>query len=240
MQIQMMYEMNKTYMVVSGDEIYKTEDFRYKMLSSNDIKGILPLQVRSINNEKRLYIDVTGKESILNYFNCHMATREEIKNLFEAIYVISDGIARFLIRETDVILRPEMIFRNLATGEYEFVCIPLKEDESENKNEGMKALLQFLMMHLDNTNASLVNAIYTISDMYEKGNPKFSLCYEYFTEETHEEPKEEVTNEEEVITEITTPRKKVYVPSKKEIMAGTFVVVGILLIGYYIFLSVKV
>ncbi|MBR6004197.1 MAG: hypothetical protein IK068_05700, partial [Lachnospiraceae bacterium] len=206
----------------------------------NDIKGILPLQVRSINNEKRLYIDVTGKESILNYFNCHMATREEIKNLFEAIYVITDGIARFLIRETDVILRPEMIFRNLATGEYEFVCIPLKEDESENKNEGMKALLQFLMMHLDNTNASLVNAIYTISDMYEKGNPKFSLCYEYFTEETHEEPKEEVTNEEEVITEITTPRKKVYVPSKKEIMAGTFVVVGILLIGYYIFLSVKV
>ena len=240
MQIQMMYEMNKTYMVVSGDEIYKTEDFRYKMLSSNDIKGILPLQVRSINNEKRLYIDVTGKESILNYFNCHMATREEIKNLFEAIYVISDGIARFLIRETDVILRPEMIFRNLATGEYEFVCIPLKEDESGNKNEGMKALLQFLMMHLDNTNASLVNAIYTISDMYEKGNPKFSLCYEYFTEETHEEPKEEVTNEEEVITEITTPRKKVYVPSKKEIMAATFVVVGILLIGYYIFLSVKV
>ena len=240
MQIQMMYEMNKTYMVVSGDEIYKTEDFRYKMLSSNDIKGILPLQVRSINNEKRLYIDVTGKESILNYFNCHMATREEIKKLFEAIYVISDGIARFLIRETDVILRPEMIFRNLATGEYEFVCIPLKEDESGNKNEGMKALLQFLMMHLDNTNASLVNAIYTISDMYEKGNPKFSLCYEYFTEETHEEPKEEVTNEEEVITEITTPRKKVYVPSKKEIMAATFVVVGILLIGYYIFLSVKV
>ena len=75
--------------------------------------------------------------------------------------------------------------------------------------------------------------------MYQ-GNPKFSLCYEYFTEETHEEPKEEVTNEEEEITEITTPRKKVYVPSKKEIMAGTFVVVGILLIGYYIFLSVKV
>ena len=27
MQIQMMYEMNKTYMVVSGEEIYKTEDF---------------------------------------------------------------------------------------------------------------------------------------------------------------------------------------------------------------------
>lgn len=239
MQIQMMYEMNKTYMVVSGEEIYKTEDFRYKMLSSNDIKGLLPLQVRNINNEKRLYIDVTGKENILNYFNCHMATREEIKKLFDAIYVISDGISRFLIRETDVILRPEMIYRNLSTGDYEFICIPLNEEETKKSNEGMRVLLHFIMMHLDNTDNSLVNAIYTISDMYEKGNPKFSLCYEYFTQETYEEPIEEIGETETEIIENKTPKKRFYVPSKKEILAATFVVVGILLIGFNIFLSMK-
>lgn len=234
MKYQMIYEMNHTYMVVSGEEIEQGEDYRYRMLSSNMIKGILPLEIRRINNEKRLFIDLTGKETFLSCYNSKRITREEIKKLLEAVYVISAEMERYLIGETDISLSPEMIFRNMTTNQYEFVCIPLVENE-ERKNEGLSSLMHFLMMHIDNEDEGLVDAVYSISDMYETGMPKISEVYEYFVEKTEikEEYKEEVVEEE---TENVSKRKK-YHPSAKEVGTFGLGIAGLILITVNIYLS---
>ncbi len=233
MQIQMMYELNHTYMVVSGEEIEKCEDFRYKMLSANVIKGLLPLEFRRINNEKRIYIDVTGKESLLNLMNVRRAGTEDIKELFDSIYLISGEMQRFLIGETDVIMRPEMIFKNLTTGDYEFICIPLIEEEN-SLNEGMKALMHFLLMHINENDESLVNTMYQINDMYETGKPKFSLVYEFFVEETRVEEEEE---EAPVEKEYEEKKFSLYIPGLKEILALALCISGIVLVGVNLYLS---
>ncbi len=233
MQIQMMYELNHTYMVVSGEEIEKCEDFRYKMLSANVIKGLLPLEFRRINNEKRIYIDVTGKESLLNLMNVRRAGTEDIKELFDSIYLISGEMQRFLIGETDVIMRPEMIFKNLTTGDYEFICIPLIEEEN-SLNEGMKALMHFLLMHINENDESLVNTMYQINDMYETGKPKFSLVYEFFVEETRVEEEEE---EAPVEKEYEEKKFSSYIPGLKEILALALCISGIVLVGVNLYLS---
>lgn len=238
MQIQMIYELNHTFMSVSGDEIEDFKDYRYRMLDLNKVKEILPLEIRSINNEKKLYVDVTGKENALNYFNCKLANREEVRKLFEAIYVISDYMGRFLINETDIILRPEMIFRDMKTGEYEFVCIPLRECEGEN--EGMKALVQFLMMHLDNSDDKLVTAVYSVNDMYMTSTPKFAIAYDLFAnhimEEYEAEKHEEEIYEEETVTE--EKERRIYFPSLKELGAFALCLVGIILLGYNLYLYI--
>ena len=41
MTIQMIYEINNTYMVIDGSEIETEEDFRHKMLQNNHIKNNL-------------------------------------------------------------------------------------------------------------------------------------------------------------------------------------------------------
>ena len=236
MTIQMIYELNHTYMAVSGDEIENTEDYRYRMLASNDIKEVLPLEIRTINNERKIYIDVSGKETLLNYLSARPATRGEIKKLFESVFVISEHMRRYLINEIDVSMRPEMIFRDTKTGEYEFVCIPLKE--TDGKNEGMNTLMQFLMMHLDNSDEKLVNAVYSINDMYLSSNPKFSLAYDLFFENIKEEVDEEEhleIKEEPLI--IKEKRKIKYIPSVKEIGVAALGIVGLAFLGYSLYLS---
>lgn len=233
MQTKMVYELNKSYMVMLGDEIDKSENYKYKMLTANQIKNLMPIEMRLINNEKKIYVDVSGKESMLNYFNIKTATRSEIKKLFEAIYCVLTEIKKYLIRETDVVMRPEMIYKNLSTGSYEFICVPI-EEKIQSINEGMNTLLKFLMMHLDNTDLKLVNTIYAINDMYEVSMPDFSLVYEFFMSEIKEE--EETDIEENNIDE-TYEKKNHYIPSVKEVVAILLCTAGLLLTGYNIYLS---
>jgi len=234
MIIQFMYEMNHTYIVVSGEEIEQTENYRYRMLSANNIPCILPLEIRIINNEKRIFVEITGKESILNLYSTRSADRSDIKKLFEAIFEISNLMAKYLIEETDIIVSPEMIYKNLLTGEYEFICIPLI-GESSKENGGMKSLLHFLILHLDNNDEQLVTALYTINEMYETGKAKFSLAYEYFIEETMEE---DIVEEPETYEEIVEKEKRnIYIPTLKEIFATSMCILGILLIGYSFYSS---
>ena len=82
MTIQMVYEINNTYMAIDGSEIEHVEDYRHKMLQNNTIKGVLSPEIRVINNEKKYFVDISGKESLLNRFGTRIVDRREARELF--------------------------------------------------------------------------------------------------------------------------------------------------------------
>ena len=240
MMIQMIYEINNTYMVIDGTEIETAEDFRRKMLERNSIKNVLLPETRVINGEKRLFVDISGKESLLNRFGSRMADRQEVKALFEGIFCVTEKLSKYLISECDIAFRPEMIFRNPLTKEYEFSAVLLKD--KEDGREEMKELLQFLMMRLDNSDDKLVNAIYGIHSMYSEDNPRFSVAFEYFLKEIKEESEQETEEpeESEIFANNISLQKILYIPGFKEIAALALCAVGTVLLGinlYWFMLS---
>lgn len=239
MQIQMVYELNHTYMIINAEEAAKADDFRYRMLRANNIRGVLPFEIRHIDNKDKLFVDVTGKESLYTSINYREANRDELRRLFEAIYVISSAMSKYLIDEPDIMMSPEMVFRDVKTGEYEFICIPRENISSEN--EGMKSLLRFIMMHLDNKDEKLVEAVYAMNDLYETGIPKFSVAYDMFAEKVKEEAIPDIVEVpvEEVLVERKKKRKP-YIPTFWEIAAAAMCLFGLVLIGYNMYLSMIV
>lgn len=231
MTIQMIYEINNTYMSVDGSEIETDEDFRHKMLQNNRIKNIIVPETRIINNESKIYIDISGKESLLNRFGTRPADRQEIRALFEGIYCVIENASKYLLSESDIVFRPEMIFKNPLTKEYEFTVIPLKD--KANGKEGMKELLQFLMTRLDNEDEKLVNAVYGIYEMYSDENPRFSTAFEFFVNETREEPEQipEEAEETDFFSNNILFTKYRYIPEFKEIVAFSLCVSGLVLLG---------
>ena len=117
MTIQMIYEINNTYMVIDGSEIETKEDYRHKMLQKNHIKNVIVPETRIINNESKIYIDISGKESLLNRLGTRPADRQEVRALFESIYCVIENASKYLISESDIVFRPEMIFKNPLTKE---------------------------------------------------------------------------------------------------------------------------
>lgn len=56
-------ELNKTYFI-TGSESPIYNDYRFKMLAENSMEGIIPVDIRSINGETRLYYDITNKANL--------------------------------------------------------------------------------------------------------------------------------------------------------------------------------
>ena len=212
------------HIIIRGYVPSEKSGYKIKMLSENEIKGILPVETRRINDEKQIYIDITGRESLARYFESRLADSDEIEKLFEALYHISLEAERFLIEEEDLLLSPEMVFKNHISGEFEFICLPV---DKENNRSGMKELIRCLLMHLDNANERLVKVMYSLSQMYECSNPKCRVAYEYFCEEAYE--KETVTEPEEELPEDTKP--DIYIPSFKEFLAAFMCLAGAALLG---------
>lgn len=235
MEKRRVFELNKTYLEIFQNEEADVEGFRYKMLSSNDFNGIIMPKFRYVNGERRIYIDISGKETLRDKYSGRTLGKEDICSLFEAVYQVSEELSRHLIRETDLWLNPEDIYFNPMSGKYEFICVPDDEDAGAI-NEGMRSLLQFIAMNMDTKDEKMVTSVYTICDMYSMTNPNFALSYEYFLEQNR-------CNEiivEEAEPQIQEELKKGgtrYVPTFKEASAAIMCVTGILLIGANIYLS---
>lgn len=237
MKIQMVYEINNTYMEIDGSEVETGEDYRQKMLELNDIKSILSPEFRTVNNEKKVYIDVSGKESLLNRFNTRLADRQEVRALMEGIFIATENAAKYLISENEIVFRPELIFKNPVSKAYEFLALPLKEGATGK--EGMKELLQFMMAHLDNSDEKLVNAVYGLHEMYQNETMSFAVAFEFFSETLKEgstEPQQPEERDDGFTENILwdVPR---YIPGIKEIAALAMCFAGLSLLGMNLYMS---
>ncbi len=239
-QINKVHELNHDYLILSEDFINKTEDFRFRMLLSNCIDGVIPLQTRTLNGKKEAFFDVTEKEPISESFSGRKIGRAEIKELFGEILKVSVGIERFLIDEGNLIMRPEMIYRNLKDGCFEFVCVPDLNEEGSAKNESLTELMRFLSERIDTEDEVLTECVYGLFDMVVLNNVSVATLYEVLTSELreitiagdgNEDPlagKEERSMEK---TEKTEKKKRMYIPSWKEFGAVAMCIAGLLLLG---------
>lgn len=253
-QSKKIHELNHNYLIISGDFAEKSDDFRYRMLLSNCIDGIIPMQIRVINGKRELYFDVTDKESLSDYYEIKQAEREDVQDLFRQILKVSTGIERFLIDEGNLIMRPEMIYRNLKDGSYEFICVP--KDREEGENEPARDLLRFLMGKINTSDEVLTECVFGMYDMTSFGNVNFSTLYETLTGELRgvqisdvnaektvvRDPVVETVNEplKEMHGDSVEPRSKfpVYIPSFKECGAVFMCLLGLFLIGTNIYMSI--
>lgn len=248
-QTKMVYELNHTYLVFPCPDQEEGSDYRIKVLENNRINGTVPGKNRTINGEKYVYFDITGKESLLDCYNSGKVSGEDLLKLFGSIYRISEELSRYLMEEDNVILSPEYVFKNLSTDTFEFICFPVAAKKmKEYKHENITNLLQFMMMHLDENDEKLLTAVYGIYDMVEKSNTGYKTIYESLisclskeTEETEEAAALKEPETEEPFEMEEKAKNKffddVYIPSFIELGAVMMCLTGLAMVGYRIYLT---
>lgn len=238
-QIESIRELNRKYVRVTGNVVNNTDDFRFRMLLSNCIEGVIPMQFRSINGEKELYFDVTEKESLEESIIPSVMGRTEVRELFGEMMKVSVAAERFLIDEGSLIMRPDMIFRNLRTGKYEFLCIPDPEEDDRRGNSYATDFMRFLAGKIDTSDEVLTESVYSLYDMAVLGNVSISTMYEILMGELREIkfaealPIEPAAVKEE--QDMKKPKRKFYVPSVKELGAVAMCIGGLALVGTNLF-----
>jgi len=148
--------MNRNYL-----QTLKAQDlsdaFQYKMLLSEQIKGLLPCKEREVNGVTYQLFDISSMQSFASIFAEKKMQFSDFYMLIHAIKSTALNMRTYLLGVENLILYPEFIFRELDTGEISFVCCPCNDSDAI---ESVKQLYQFLLSCIDYDDSELTDIIY--------------------------------------------------------------------------------
>lgn len=241
-EIRIEHELNRTLLILSGQEFSVEEDYRHRMLSENDIKGLIPLNFQSINGNREARFDITHLVSLSEYFSTSDVSREDVKGLFEAVLRTTESASEFFLEEGNILLGPDVIFYDPNKQSYEFVCAPVSEPLEKQKSS-IKDLLKFLMVKVDTNDDRLVEAIFEADEKTETERLGFTDLYEKLIETLKRTDGDEIEDEEPKADTIDIQNGEddklhgLYIPSFKELIAALMILSGTIMIAYNVYLK---
>lgn len=123
MEISYSRDNTHNYLVIDTDEA-DTENYQYKMIENNEIAGIIPFSLRSMDGKKSFYYEMDFGISLENKYSVQKMTYEKLVKFLECIVDVTDNLSEFFLDEERLLIRPDCIFEDLTTGEYSFIYYP--------------------------------------------------------------------------------------------------------------------
>lgn len=137
MNIEYKRENHKSYLVIkkyeSEESLSKEEkaqnDYDMKMLCSNHIDGLLPMDVHTFNGEKELYYDISVRQPLSILYEKKDMGKEELEKLFGGIKKTLENMEKYFLDMECLALEPEYIFIHSSDERIDLLyCSYLKEN----------------------------------------------------------------------------------------------------------------
>ena len=123
MEISIKQELSKTYLIAEEKGFYRP-DFRFRMLLSNKIKGLLACSENNIDDRIRIYFDITGKTSLKDYCEENGIRSELIRQIVTELLVLEEECSEYMMNMDNISLDPERVF--VENNSVFFCCFPWK------------------------------------------------------------------------------------------------------------------
>lgn len=150
------------YLIIKDNGCLSENVYQRKMISENKIRGLLDSQERFINGEILLYYEITSKQSLSGIYDGKCIGMEQIQKFFIQLKVVSDILQKYLLDESCLMLQPEYIFQDIATGEYFFLYYP------DPRKENLPQLMDFFIARVESTDLEAVEVVYKIADLVNR------------------------------------------------------------------------
>jgi hypothetical protein len=144
------------------NEIPDIKRYQYCILARGGIKGLLPCNLRYIDNSAYLYYDISSTQNVAELYAGKKINREWIKDFLWSMRQVQGELDRFLLDDRNLLWFPQHIFQDLGNKEFRFLYIPYYGEDC-----GFLELLEFWVEHIDYSDTLLVNYIYKIYNQFE-------------------------------------------------------------------------
>ena len=162
------------YMVIECPHELR-DNYQYKMLAANQIRGLLPCSSRCIDNQEYLYYDITSRQSMEDVYDRKPVRGADMEKLLGDLLRVEKTLTEYLLDASHMILDPSCIYMDFRGNECSFVYYP-----GEVGDTGWEELFSFLADRVDGRDKRAAALVYRLCMMAEK--PGFRL-----REETLEE-----------------------------------------------------
>lgn len=158
--------------------------YRCRMMTDNEIKGLLPCTERHINGEQLFYYEITSKQSLASFYECGGIDMELLCRLFVQLKTTWDALEGFLLEERYLVLHPEFVFMDAEIKEFFFLYYPEEPEE-----DYLYRLLEFLTEKVDSEDNLAVDAVYKMMELAEKDQFVMDEIIQWFEQDYEEKDK---------------------------------------------------
>jgi hypothetical protein len=135
------------------------ETYCVHMLQANSIDGIIKPEPRTIDNRVLYYYDITSKQPIETIYIKNTITYKHIKGLFVNLADLAEQTYEYLLNEDDLLLEPEYIYVELATGQVNVCYLPGYNNDIRKQ---ITTLIEYIMNKVEYKDKEAVLYIYKL------------------------------------------------------------------------------
>ena len=166
-EISFYNDASHNYMVLECPPGLK-DNYQYKMLAANRIKGLLVCSGRTIDNREYLYYDISSRQSLADLYDRRPVRSAELNRILKDLVLVEETLTEYLLDTSHLILEPDCVYLDFREQSCSFVYYPGEEQE-----KGPEHLFTFLADRVDGRDKQAAALIYRLCMMAEK--PGFRL-----------------------------------------------------------------
>lgn len=150
------------YYIVIEQEV--ENQLELKMLSRNQPKALLPIEVRNQNGSTYFYYNITNQKNLKKITEKTALSYIEIKTLFESIFETIEMTKEYFLEADSLLFEEEMIYKSDSYG---FLYLPGRKSNIVNQ---IQELVSYLMDKIDHQDQEAVVYIYGLYRIVREGN----------------------------------------------------------------------
>lgn len=166
------------------------EEFQCRMITEENIDGLLMCRWHRMNGRSCLIYDITSLQSLSSIYAERKMHREEFMNFLYALKEIKKRLEEYLLEVQNIYLAPEFIFEDLDTKKFYFLYYPCLHDYED---DGKMRCMDFLLSSLEPEDEEMIDLFYS---SYERNVKSSDFSWvDFLYKEINELKKEEIKEE---------------------------------------------
>lgn len=151
---------NQSYMILNIED-NEPETYESEVLSHNQILGFLPMKTELVDGNRHFWYEITGKQTLKDYFARRQADSKFLYLLFESIRQVLEQVSDYLLEEENILWKEEYIYIDFAQEELKFVYLP---GWRQNSRRAFQELMEIVLQRLDHSDKQATAMAY---EMYQ-------------------------------------------------------------------------
>lgn len=175
MQMEYKQDVNDSYLILKEEEGVEEENFQLRMITENNIPGLLHTEKRNFNNENSLYYRINGRQNLLQMMQKREADAEILRSLLRETDAVLNTLAQYLLDADSLLLIPECIYFHATEKNISFCMYPFGRKDIRQQ---LRELSEYFLDRINREDEQAVNIAFRLYRMTREPNFAFSEIVE--------------------------------------------------------------
>lgn len=134
------------YLILETEENSQENEYPIKMMTYNQIPGLLKCDVRRMNGSISFYYEITSKQSAAHIFERSGISYEDVRQMLAGIKRGLEGASGYLLDENSFLIDPEHFYMDTQSGEVFLCYVPGRKGDFQKE---LQNLAEYILKNLD-------------------------------------------------------------------------------------------